>query len=331
MVADSVSRRLSIIIGYVLIGSGFLLEGALPLFATILLAQVLWGSATPSRAARRMPGWRTNWAKSVWPRADLRGAQLSQAGSFAGIFVGVTLAGIQLHIPYFVVGSGLLLLALILAITMPERNFTPAQAGERTTLQGMTATFSAGFSVIRRTPLLQTMLVITLFYGLYSEGLDRLWEAHFLTNFTLPSLGELDPIYWFAIMRGTVMILSIAATEALRRRGDALTSRTTIKVLAGLTVTLILGLISFGRAPAFGVALAAYVALAVVRSTMQPLLGAWYNRGLPPGRVRRPYSRPSAKWMRSGKLRAGRPSAPLPRALACAPCLSSSACFLHPY
>src|SRR5512143_2264702 len=43
VVADIKSRRLSIIIGYVLIGAGFLLEGAVPLFWTILLAQVLWG------------------------------------------------------------------------------------------------------------------------------------------------------------------------------------------------------------------------------------------------------------------------------------------------
>ena len=43
VVADVVSRRLSIIVGVFLIGAGFVLEGALPVFATILLAQVLWG------------------------------------------------------------------------------------------------------------------------------------------------------------------------------------------------------------------------------------------------------------------------------------------------
>src|SRR5512136_2735634 len=43
VVADIYSRRLSIIIGYFLIGAGFILEGSFPLFLTILLAQVLWG------------------------------------------------------------------------------------------------------------------------------------------------------------------------------------------------------------------------------------------------------------------------------------------------
>ena len=43
IVADIYSRRLSTIIGYFLIGLGFMLEGALPFFGTILLAQIVWG------------------------------------------------------------------------------------------------------------------------------------------------------------------------------------------------------------------------------------------------------------------------------------------------
>ncbi len=43
VVADVSSRRLSVIIGYFLIGAGYLLEGSLPIFWTIVLAQVVWG------------------------------------------------------------------------------------------------------------------------------------------------------------------------------------------------------------------------------------------------------------------------------------------------
>src|SRR5205814_9538745 len=43
IVADVYSRRLSIIIGVVLMGSGFLIEGMFPRFDAILLAQVVWG------------------------------------------------------------------------------------------------------------------------------------------------------------------------------------------------------------------------------------------------------------------------------------------------
>ena len=44
IVADLHSRRLSVLIGFVLIGLGLFLQGAVPLFWAILLAQVLWGA-----------------------------------------------------------------------------------------------------------------------------------------------------------------------------------------------------------------------------------------------------------------------------------------------
>src|SRR6516165_1923616 len=42
--ADTFSRRWSVIIGVFLLGAGFLLEGAFTYFVTILLAQALWGA-----------------------------------------------------------------------------------------------------------------------------------------------------------------------------------------------------------------------------------------------------------------------------------------------
>jgi len=43
IVADVYSRKLSIIIGYILMGLGFLIEGFFPFFVPILVAQVIWG------------------------------------------------------------------------------------------------------------------------------------------------------------------------------------------------------------------------------------------------------------------------------------------------
>lgn len=43
VVADLYSRRRSVLIGMFLYGLGFLMEGALPWFAPVLLAQVVWG------------------------------------------------------------------------------------------------------------------------------------------------------------------------------------------------------------------------------------------------------------------------------------------------
>jgi DHA3 family tetracycline resistance protein-like MFS transporter len=63
VLADTVSRRLSVIIGTALIGVGLLVWGAWPLFATILVGQVLWGigatftsGATQAWIRPRAPG-----------------------------------------------------------------------------------------------------------------------------------------------------------------------------------------------------------------------------------------------------------------------------------
>src|SRR5690606_16264346 len=43
LVADVYSRRLSVIIGYTIIGLAFVLQGSLPFFLPILLGEMLWG------------------------------------------------------------------------------------------------------------------------------------------------------------------------------------------------------------------------------------------------------------------------------------------------
>ncbi len=43
VVADVFSRKLSIVVGFLLIGTGFSLEGSFPIFAIILLGQLVWG------------------------------------------------------------------------------------------------------------------------------------------------------------------------------------------------------------------------------------------------------------------------------------------------
>ena len=43
ILADAYSRRLSIVIGVLLMGAGFGIEGLFPRFDAILLAQVVWG------------------------------------------------------------------------------------------------------------------------------------------------------------------------------------------------------------------------------------------------------------------------------------------------
>ena len=64
VVADLYSRRRSVIIGMFLIGAGFVLEGLFPIFATMLLAQVIWGVGATFESGAKKPGLPTNSAQS---------------------------------------------------------------------------------------------------------------------------------------------------------------------------------------------------------------------------------------------------------------------------
>ncbi len=298
IVADRVSRRLSVIVGYALIGAGFLLEGALPLFATILLAQAVWGLGITFISGASDAWLADELGEARLPQTYLRGAQVGQVAGFLGIFAGTALASVRLNLPFFVAGGGMVALALIL----PETNFTPAprkstNGGDHSSWQALGDTLGSGLRSIRARPLLLTILGITLIYGLYSEGLDRLWEAHLLANFALPplslpafnALGPLDPIYWFALINGGVLLLTLLATETIRRavhrNVESMNHRQAIRLMVAFNAVMIVGLVGFGLAGNWAVAVAMYGAVAVARSTSRPIFMAWINRGIDP-RVR---------------------------------------------
>lgn len=282
VVADLRSRRLSVIVGYLLIGCGLFLEGVFPLFATILLAQILWGVGYTFTSGALDAWLADELGEDRLPATYLRGSQLSQVAGFAGIFVGTALAALRLNIPFLVGGAGMVLLAVYLMVRMPETNFAPTPRGDRTTWQSMGHTFAEGMRFIRRSPLLITILLISLIYGLSSEGLDRLWEAHLLDNFSLPAVGDLPPIYWFAIINALTTLLTLGVTEALRRRSGALDHRRAVLTIMAFNGVMVAGLVVFGLAQHFPVAVAAYIALSVARGAFHPVFSAWVNRGIEP-------------------------------------------------
>ncbi len=280
IVADLRSRRLSILIGYAMIGAGLFLEGSFPLFATILLAQVIWGVGYTFTSGALDAWLADELGEEHLSQTYLRATQFSQMASFVGIFVGTALASIRLNVPFLVGGCGLVLLAGFLYLFMPENHFTPTPRGERTTWQSMSHTFRSGISAIRGRPLLITILGIALIGGLASEGLDRLWEAHLLDNFEIPLLGNLEPIYWFGLINATAMLLTLVVTEIIRRRNDDLAHRKAILILIALTTAMVAGLFVFGLAQTWAVAVVAYITLQVARSSSDPVFSAWINRDI---------------------------------------------------
>ena len=117
-----------------------------------------------------------------------RGAQVGRIFTLVGIGAAVGLALVELRLPIVAGGLVLLALAAFLVFAMPESEFEPATREEVSALRSMTGTARRGGRLIWARPILLLITGITFFGGMWSESVDRLWEAHFLTDIGVPGV-----------------------------------------------------------------------------------------------------------------------------------------------
>ena len=278
-IADLYSRRLSVIIGVFLIGAGFILEGSFPFFSTILVAQVLWGIGLTFTSGA-LEAWITDEIGEENSGATfLRGTQVSQIGGIVGITFS-TIIGLS-GINYPIIFSGLLfiILGFYLIIAMPETGFKPARPEERSTFNNMKTTIMDGFGMIRKRPSLRSILWIGLFFGLYSEGLDRLWVAHLVDGFSLPYF---QPVVWMGLIWGTSMLLTIGMVELVKSRIDMVRMQSLVKALMISSGLILMFLFLFASSGFLWLAIFLYLAIDVLRQLNEPIYTAWINHKLDP-------------------------------------------------
>lgn len=282
IVADVYSRRLSVIVGFFLVGLGFVIEGLFPVFAVILLAQVIWGIGATFISGAEAAWIADEIGEARAGPAFLRAAQVGQIGGLLGAPVAIALGAIQLNLPILAGGVGIIGVGIFLLIGMPELGFRPTARGDRNSWQQMGHTFAAGLRSVRGRPLLVTLLVVAAVLGMASEGWDRLWIKHLLDDIALPGVGNLKPVVWVGVLTIGGMLLSLAATEVVRRRVDTREGRTIARLLLAASALRILGTVIFALAGSFLLAALAYWLGAVCRRVSAPLYMAWLNRGIEP-------------------------------------------------
>jgi len=286
VLADVKSRRLSIIVGYVIMGLGFVVEGSFPFFWTVALAQVIWGLGYTFTSGATQAWIADEIGEDRAGEAYLRGAQAARVGALVAIPLSVALGTLFINLPIVMGGALMLLLALFLALTMTEEGFAPTPPEDRSTWGLMLKTVRDAWNLARRQPILWFLLAIGLFYGLYSEGFDRLWTPHLLENFTLPGMDEVEPVVWFGVIRGVLLLVSLGATEVARRRVDTEHALSMARALLLNGAGIILALVGFALARSFWLAITLYWLIGALRSVAGPLQTAWYNLLIDDRRVR---------------------------------------------
>jgi DHA3 family tetracycline resistance protein-like MFS transporter len=281
--ADTYGRRRSVITGFILMGSGFALEGAIPEFVAVFAAQAVWGVGYTF-----ISGALEAWIADEDPDRDLgrvylRGEQADYIGSFIGIPASVLLGLIALNLPLVVGGVLTIALGLALVLTMPERNFRPSPREGRSSLQHAGVTARGGVRLVRSRPVLLMLLAAALFAGMSAEGFDRLNPKQFLDTVGLPSVGGLDPVVWFGVIGAGGLVLSYLAAGVVARRLDVGRPEVAARLLLALDALTMAGMLAFALAGSFAFALGAFWFATLVRRVAEPVYLTWINEGLDPG------------------------------------------------
>ena len=282
VVADVYSRRLSIIIGYFLMGIGFLVEGLFPAFLPILLAQVIWGLGYTFTSGATQAWISDEIGEEDANKLVLRANRVGLYASLLGMGMAVLIGSQSVGLPILFGGAGVVLIGLVLVVIMPETGFHPTPREDRNNWQHMAHTFKEGIKAVRARPRLMTILGIGLLYGLYSEGFDRLWVKHILDTFELPVLFGQTDVAFFGLLRAGSMVLSIFATRFVEKRIDTGSPLAIGRATLGITFGISAGLIGFALSPIFAVTIIVYWFISVLRNVAGPLYSTWVNQKLDP-------------------------------------------------
>ena len=279
VVADTISRRRSIILGVVAFGSAAIIEGAVPLVWLTFAAQFVWalGYTLVSGATE---AWITDEVGETQAAVLFRrSAQVTLISGLAGLAVG-TLGGIwSYQAP--IVGGGvvLVLFAFWLARMMPEHGWQPTPRSERSAWHSMGNTLRNGWHQIRGSSLLIFLMIIAVLHGAWSESYDRLWQAHVL-EWQFPTFVTLDPVVWFGLMAATATMISLGALELLNRWLRHRPQHAEIQAFFGTYLGLIVGMLGFALLDNLALGVFFWWSVTTFRHLNRPLMAAWLNRNI---------------------------------------------------
>jgi MFS transporter, DHA3 family, tetracycline resistance protein len=287
VVADTYSRRLSLVIGFLGMGTTWLLVGVVSAPWAVIVLWALWGlSYTFTSGAYE--AWITDEVgpKNVG-RVFLRGTQFTYVGSFVGLVSLVGLGAVSLRAAVIAGGAITIACGLACILVMPETGFAPRPRAERASpLAELRATAAAGARFTWAQPIILLLVGVELFDGMSSEAFDRLKEAHFLRDIGLPGVGHLDPVVWFGIFAVLTMPFGFFAAGRLVRRFERTGTEGVARSLFGLTLALLAAYLVFARTGSTWVAIGALLAITLARRLASPLYMTWLNEQITDSSVR---------------------------------------------
>ncbi len=276
VLADMKSRRLSVIIGMFIIGIGISIEASFIQFWIIFLSQVVWGLGYTF-----ISGALDSWVSDETGEVEsiiITGTQYNRIFSFIGILSAAFIGMYSLRIALYVGATLFIILGFFLVVAMKEEHFHITKR-EDTILKSYYTQLTRGFKHVSTNNVLKVMFFVMLFYGLYSEGIDRTYELHILDNLNYRGDLELPGIWILAIVNAVVAFVGVVTLHFVKKylsSGEHLVMYTVY-----FTIMMIVGVLIFGLLPNKYIALFGFLMFSITRESTYPLLNSILIKNTP--------------------------------------------------
>lgn len=197
VLADTVSRRLALVVAHVVMGSGMALTGLVADYPLVVLAQCLWGLGWAISS-----GADVAWITDELDRPEVIDRVLTAQGRYdlLGTPVGIVGFGVlawatTLSTAIVVAAVAMVGLGLVVVARWPESRHRPGGAAGRWATT--TSIYRHGVGMVRRDRVIALVLVATALVNGGEAGFGRLFERHLL-DVVLPTWPA--PVVWFAVI-----------------------------------------------------------------------------------------------------------------------------------
>lgn len=287
VISDVKSRKLSVIIGYILIGIGFLIEGLFPYLLTVLIAQIVWGIGYTFTSGSQQAWIADEIGEERASLAFIRGAKAGKLGQVIAIPLSILVGYFMINLPIIIGGLCMIGLAIYLIIFMKEDNFKPLNSLERTsTWKNMKGNMGKVILYSKVSYVMRLLFLIALFVGFYSEGFDRLWISHFFEVSNIAALTDEKLVVIMGGIQFIVVLFSFTALHFLNRSSIHQNLRQIYVALFIGSLLIITSLIGFAFSTYMISLLAFYLIIEVTRQVMYPLEDIWLNKIIPDSSTR---------------------------------------------
>jgi MFS family permease len=242
VLADTISRKWSLVLSQLLMGTAMLATGLVTSFALLAATQVLWGLSWTFASGADIA-----WITDELDQPGLISAVLSRAaraqltGAATGLLgLGLLAWATRRDTAIIVAGSAMVLLAFYVAVRFPEVRFVPTRTARWAKSR---TTFKDGLTLVRRSPeIMRIFLATFLINGAAGAG-GRLGPKQLL-DLGLPT--SLDPIIWLTCLGVVALVIGTVALRIVEKRIDGLHARQSYAVAAAVGA---LGMVLLAFAP----------------------------------------------------------------------------------